>query len=130
MDRNSHIAGAVLFAFLGTYLLKILQTFTIPTSPEWLYLVFFNMDILYLLLLFMASITGGVLPDILDPPFSSRHREIAHSKILLTIFLILFAITLALLLLNHRLVVWILYFFLLGYISHLFMDSFTPAGLW
>ncbi|MFP4006311.1 MAG: metal-dependent hydrolase [Candidatus Hadarchaeia archaeon] len=77
----------------------------------------------------LSSLFGGTLPDILDPPFSSRHRFLAHSKLLLCIFLVMWIASLFVLLTDPNSWIWTIYFFLLGYISHLLLDSLTPAGL-
>ncbi|MFP4050143.1 MAG: metal-dependent hydrolase [Thermoplasmata archaeon] len=77
------------------------------------------------------SVLGGILPDILDPPFTKRHRRYAHSKILLIIFLTILLITVVLIFIKRgNIILWSLYYFLVGYISHLVLDSFTPGGLW
>ncbi len=79
--------------------------------------------------MFIASSIGGILPDILDPAYTTRHRGLAHSKIVLLIFVLFTVISLFTLLDQHRLESLVLYYFFFGYISHLSLDSTTPSGL-
>jgi len=131
MKRNTHIIGAILFAVIGTVIIKILLNGTIPNNIIRLFYILLNMRILLLLLMVISSVIGGIIPDILDPPFTKRHRRYAHSKILLLIFLTLSCITVVLIYLQRdNFMLWFIYYFLIGYISHLILDSLTPAGLW
>lgn len=131
MKRNTHIIGSIIFALIGTLLIKIVLSRSIPEDVIEILNIFIKIHPLIFLIMIVASITGGIMPDILDPPFTKRHRRYAHSKILLLLFLIITLITIVLIFLNRdRLILWLIYYFLIGYISHLILDSFTPAGLW
>lgn len=131
MKRNAHIIGAIIFAIIGTILIKIGLNQSVPNNIVNLLKILLNMRVYIFLLMIGSSVMGGIIPDILDPPFTKRHRRYAHSKILLLIFIILLAITSILILIqNTNLILFVLYYFLIGYISHLILDSFTPAGLW
>ncbi len=132
MKKRTHMIAAVTFAVLGYFIWHFLRrTFYIPPDPSLHSTLtsILSMEVKLFLVMIFSSLFGGSLPDILDPPFSKRHRDFAHSKILFYILIVIWAITLFTLLNDPNLITWILYFFLLGYISHLVLDSFTPAGL-
>jgi len=131
MKRNTHVTGSIIFAIIGTIIIKVLLLGSIPDNILNLVKLFLNMRVDIFLIMIGFSILGGIIPDILDPPFTKRHRRYAHSKILLLILVIFLIITLILLILNSsNLIMWSTYYFLIGYISHLSLDSLTPAGLW
>ena len=71
---------------------------------------------------------GGVLPDKLEPPSTPRHRESFHSALFAAIiFLGLFFLWQ-----NDKIAQWVKWSvtaLAAGYIVHLLVDSFTPAGL-
>ncbi len=129
MKRTAHMFGGLSFGFLGYLILVLVRTYEFPSLQIFTDLLTPSMLFKTLLLLMFVSF-GALLPDKLDPPFSPRHRKFAHSKILLFLFIVLTLITLYLLSTDENLGLWSLYYFLLGYISHLVLDSFTPAGLW
>ncbi len=131
MKRNAHIAGSIIFALIGTILIKIFLKQSVPSNFTNLLKILLNMRVYIFLIMIGSSVFGGLIPDILDPPFTKKHRRYAHSKILFFIFVILLGITSILILIqNNNLILWTIYYFLLGYISHLILDSLTPAGLW
>ncbi len=132
MRRKSHLIGAILFAILGYFIWHFIRrAFFLPPDSSLVSTLtsIFSMEVRLFFLMVFSSFFGGTLPDILDPPFTSRHRFFAHSKVLLYVFMILWMFSLFRLLTDPSLWIWLVYFFLLGYISHLFLDSLTPAGL-
>lgn len=129
MRRSAHIFGGLLFGLFGYLVLVTIRSMDIPSLDIFTDLIGASMFFKTLLLLLFVSL-GALLPDKLDPPFSPRHRKFAHSKILLFLFIGMTVITLYLLSTDKNIGLWSLYFFLLGYISHLILDSLTPAGLW
>ena len=132
MKKKTHMLGAILFAIIGYFIWHFLRrVFYLPPDPS-LHSTLTSilyMEVKLFLIMIFSSLFGGSLPDILDPPFSKRHRYFAHSKILFYVLIVIWIITSYILLNDPNLTIWILYFFLLGYISHLALDSFTPAGL-
>lgn len=132
MRRRTHTIGALVFGILGHIIWHFLRTvFFLPSDPSLVQSLssLFSMEVKIFLIMILSSLFGGTLPDILDPPFSSRHRFLAHSKLLLCIFLVMWIASLFVLLTDPNSWIWTIYFFLLGYISHLLLDSLTPAGL-
>ncbi len=132
MKKKAHMIGAVIFAVSGYYIWHFLhRAFFIPPDPSLRATLtsILSMEVLLFFIMILFSMIGGTLPDILDPPFTRRHRYLAHSKALLFLFTLAWSITLYFLLVDRSTVTWIIYFFLLGYISHLVLDSLTPAGL-
>lgn len=131
MKRNTHIAASIIFAIFGNILINIILNGTVPDNITNFIYFFLNMRVYTFLIMIGFSVLGGILPDILDPPFTKRHRRYAHSKILLIIFLTILLITVVLIFIKRgNIILWSLYYFLVGYISHLVLDSFTPGGLW
>ena len=130
MKRNTHVIGALSFGFLSYILYLTLEIMRFPTSSKFIISIFLNMKVITFFTIIIFSFLGGILPDMLDPPFSSRHRKYAHSKVLFLIFFALWVLTLFSLVNNWRITVGIIFFFLSGYISHLLLDSLTPAGLY
>ncbi len=129
MRRKAHVIGGLFFGLAGYFILVSFQSISIPNYTIF-YDLFQGSMIIKTTLLFMFLTIGALIPDKLDPPFSPRHRKFAHSKALLILFIMFTAITLYILSTRENLVLWSLYFFLIGYISHLILDSLTPAGLW
>ncbi len=132
MNKKAHLFGGVVFFFLGSVFIVCIRSGEIP-SEEVVLSLFTPFFLPLLTVGFVASIFGAVLPDILDPPFSRKHRRFAHSKVLFMIMLVLYLVTLFSIIygsIYDILGIWAIHFFLLGYLSHLIMDSFTPAGLW
>jgi len=70
---------------------------------------------------------GSILPDLIEPPTSYKHRSTFHSwkilKIAALIAFITFAFSFALPISQ------LAFFFCAGYITHLLMDSTTKMGL-
>lgn len=127
MRRNTHILFSLIIGVLAFLLIESLKGMTLP-QLEWL----FPWDLIrlkHLFVLLIASTIGGILPDIFDPPYTHRHRGIAHSKFLLFVMLLAWSISLYSLLESYDIRLLFIYFFLSGYISHLLLDSTTPSGL-
>lgn len=118
-------------------------TYIIATQP------LFEMSLATVAISFGANMIGGLMPDIDQPtgklwhkvpagtilgevthPFLGAHRSISHSILGMAIFgflfqkLLLYAHTF--LLVNINIVWWA---FMLGYVSHLVMDTFTKEGV-
>lgn len=130
MKRNTHVIGALSFGFLSYILYLTVEIMRFPTSSKFIISIFLNMRVITFFTIIIFSFLGGILPDILDPPLSARHRKYAHSKILFLIFFVLWVLTLFSLVNNWRITVGIIFFFLSGYISHLLLDSLTSSGLY
>ncbi len=128
MRRNTHIIGAMFFGVMAFFLLESLRRMVLP-SPYWI-LPRSLSHVGHLFILFIASSIGGILPDILDPTYTSRHRRFAHSRVLFVIMIIVVVITILFLMAVVKLELLFLYYFVWGYVSHLFLDSTTPFGLW
>ena len=132
MNKKAHLFGGVVFFFLGIMLIICVKSLSLPNAD--LVISFFEKSTLIGSALGLITVVfGAILPDILDPPFSRKHRRFAHSKILFIIMLALYMVTLFSLTygsMKNELGIWGVHFFLLGYLSHLVLDSFTPAGLW
>jgi len=80
----------------------------------------------------LAAFAGSVLPDLLEPPTSSRHRGFFHSKKMLKGTGILFMGTALLWLLpgiSSKTVTFVISALALGYLLHLEADSLTKRGL-
>lgn len=129
MRRKAHVMGSILFGLVGFILVESITHSQLPYSGWGLASLTVNS---YISLMFMLifSPLGGILPDILDPPFTAKHRRFAHSKILLFILFIFWLISLRSVVNNGPIVIMMIYYFLIGYISHLSLDSLTPSGLW
>ncbi|MFP3871392.1 MAG: hypothetical protein ACOC55_03340 [Candidatus Natronoplasma sp.] len=132
MKKRAHMIGAIIFAVLAYYMWHFLhRALFIPPDPSLHSTLtsILSMEVFLFFIMIFSSMFGGTLPDILDPPFTSHHRAFAHSKALLLVFTLAWLIALYVLLVGRSTMIWGLYFFLSGYISHLLMDSRTPAGL-
>ena len=80
----------------------------------------------------LAVFAGSILPDLLEPPTSSRHRGFFHSKTVLKVTGILFMGTALLWMLPEvpsKTVPFVLSALALGYLLHLAADSLTKRGL-
>lgn len=128
MNRKSHIIFSLITALLGLLLMEIIANKKAPVINLF-GSIFTSYNLFDYLLMVLFTIFGALIPDILDPAYTPRHRGIAHSKMILLLFLVFFIITLSYLMNTFNRGIWSLYFFLLGYISHLLLDSLTPAGL-
>ncbi len=122
MRKKSHVLGAVIFGVLAFFLYRIL-TFRSLINLQGLIQILLSMRVYMFLSMVGSSILGGILPDILDPPFTRYHRSFAHSRTLFFLMLLFWFLSLLLLLKRPDLVSSILYFFLTGYMSHLILDG-------
>ncbi len=120
MRRNSHIIGAMIFGIAAFLLLGSLRRMSVP-SPYWLVGTSLS-HIGHLFILFLFSAIGGLLPDIMDPAYSRRHRRFAHSNGIGVIMMIVIAITLFYLVSDMRTELLLIYYFAWGYVSHLVLD--------
>jgi membrane-bound metal-dependent hydrolase YbcI (DUF457 family) len=81
----------------------------------------------------VAMAAGSILPDLLEPATSAKHRGVFHSRRALKIVAVLFLIAVALVFaapgIPHFPAVFGATGFFLGYAAHLLADSFTRAGL-
>lgn len=81
----------------------------------------------------LATLAGSLVPDILEPPISARHRGIFHSRRALKCAAVLFLVSALPVLLTSDIPRLPLIFsascFFLGYAGHLLADSLTRAGL-
>ena len=97
----------------------------------------FSEDFGYLQLALILSISaltafsGAILPDIIERPTNPDHRKFFHSWFMLSIFFILsFVMCFVIIpLYNTQVFVYPIFAFLLGYLSHLLLDSTTTRGL-
>lgn len=76
----------------------------------------------------LGGMIGGMLPDYLDPPTNPNHRALAHSILVgggfnVAVFEWINSLDL------HPTLKWFLKGLILGYLSHLILDSTTPRGL-
>ncbi len=82
---------------------------------------------------FIALVAGSVIPDIIEPATSWRHRSLFHSFRALFTIIILFIATGLLALVTAFFSDFSAFFllscFFLGYVFHLLADSVTPMGL-
>ena len=81
----------------------------------------------------VAVTAGSLLPDVLEPPTSAKHRCICHSRRALKSVSVMFLLTAMPVLFAPGIVHFPLVFsascFFLGYAVHLLADSLTRAGL-
>lgn len=89
---------------------------------------FEELDFLDLVAASVGGILGGIVPDFIDPPNNPNHRAFAHSWIggggsNVAIFEWINSLNL------HPTFKWFLRGLILGYLSHLILDSTTPKGL-
>ncbi len=122
MKKKAHLIGALFFGILALILYKILTIGSLVSVPS-LSEILQSIRISMFFSMIIFSMFGGVLPDMLDPPFTRYHRSFAHSRTLFYILSIFWLVTLLLLLKNFNLVTSFLYFFLTGYLSHLILDA-------
>ena len=117
MERSTHLFTGVL-VFIGFSL--VLEAVNKTHGFPWIYG------------LIIVSI-GSILPDILEPATSWRHRGIFHSMrvllIILPLFCIVSLITLIVSFFSPSNLFYYLACFFLGYAFHLLVDSLTPRGL-
>jgi len=74
------------------------------------------------LIFFCAA--GALIPDIFDPPSSASHRKFFHSLALLAALSIYLFV-----LLPQEKIAEPLNYFILGYLSHLYLDAITEKSL-
>jgi hypothetical protein len=118
MRKGAHLIIGVLAFFGYAYLLSLIRE-TISES--------------FLVGLF-AVVAGSLMPDILEPPTSWRHRGLFHSKRALKCMVGTFGITATISvlpspLMPHASIVFGLSCLALGYLFHLLADSTTKRGL-
>lgn len=97
----------------------------------------FSEDLNYLQLTLILSLSiicafiGSILPDIIERPTNPDHRKFFHSWFILSVFFILSFITCFVLipLYNTQIFIYLIFSFLLGYLSHLLLDATTKKGL-
>ena len=81
----------------------------------------------------VAVFVGSLVPDILEPPTSYRHRRLFHSVRVLFVVIILFAasalVAFGVAFFSDFSAFYIVSCFFLGYMFHLLADSVTPMGL-
>jgi membrane-bound metal-dependent hydrolase YbcI (DUF457 family) len=81
----------------------------------------------------VAVVAGSVMPDILEPAITRRHRGMCHSLGALILMTFLFGVTaltgIVSLFIANSPVLYLVSCFFLGYVFHLLADSLTPAGL-
>jgi membrane-bound metal-dependent hydrolase YbcI (DUF457 family) len=70
---------------------------------------------------------GAIIPDIIEPPIDYKHRNFFHSKYLLNFVAIGTSVSFIIAILWFPFS-WVFYF-CLGYLSHLLADSTTKMGL-
>jgi membrane-bound metal-dependent hydrolase YbcI (DUF457 family) len=81
----------------------------------------------------VAVVAGSVMPDILEPAITRRHRGMCHSRGALILMVFLFGVTALTTFVSlfsaHLPALYNASCFFLGYLFHLLADSLTPAGL-
>ena len=113
MNKRQHVTAGVVIGPIVNYGLKWIL------SSEWS-VGFFQSIIL--------GIIGAILPDILEPPKSIWHRKFFHSRMILIMTLLIIMVVFALPWLNGAIKTGLL-IVSFSYLSHLIMDSRSPAGL-
>jgi membrane-bound metal-dependent hydrolase YbcI (DUF457 family) len=117
MRRRGHVAIGIVIFFLYSYFMIHFSTITDAS----------------LLFGIVAVVIGSVLPDIIEPPISSKHRGFFHSKGVLVFTFIAFIATdltgINPFFLSTFSRSYSVSSFFLGYSFHLLADSLTPAGL-
>jgi membrane-bound metal-dependent hydrolase YbcI (DUF457 family) len=80
-----------------------------------------------------AVVIGSIIPDIIEPPTSYRHRQLFHSVGALIMMIFLFGstalIALVISFFSELSAFYLASCFFLGYLFHLLADSITPMGL-
>jgi len=81
----------------------------------------------------VAVVIGSIIPDIIEPATSFRHRGLFHSVGALIAMVFLFGstalIALAVAFFSEFSAFYLVSCFFLGYLFHLLADSITPMGL-
>ena len=90
-----------------------------------LILALFKLD--FTVSIIMGMLIGTLAPDIIEPATDYRHRHFFHSRKFLKYLFqgLLVSFVLALFISS----LWWIFFFIVGYIIHLGLDSTTPMGL-
>ena len=117
MNRNVHLAIGIILFLIFVFATGILHR-----------------GVIFLLVPGTGAVAAGsLLPDILEPPSTARHRGIFHGRRVLLVTLAGFILTAAAVMGNPATPRLPLIFtcsaFLLGYAAHLLADSLTPSGL-
>ncbi|MCK9580842.1 MAG: metal-dependent hydrolase [Methanoregula sp.] len=80
-----------------------------------------------------AAVIGSIIPDIIEPATSFRHRGLFHSVGVLVAMILLFGstalIALVIAFFSEFSGFYLVSCFFLGYLFHLLADSITPMGL-
>jgi len=117
MNRQVHLVIGVVLFLVYVYVAGFFHS----TSPE-----LFAFGI-------VAVAAGSLLPDVLEPPTSAKHRGICHSWRALKFVTVMFLLTAIPVLFTPGIPRFPLVFsascFFLGYSAHLLADSVTRAGL-
>ncbi len=94
-----------------------------------------NFDYLQLTLVLAISVVcifiGSILPDLIERPTNPDHRKFFHSWFMLSAFFIVsfvmcFVVVPAY---DQKVFIYLIFAFLLGYLSHLLLDATTKKGL-
>ncbi len=94
-----------------------------------------DFDYLQLTLILAISVVcafvGSILPDVIERPTNPDHRKFFHSWFMLSAFFIASFVTCFVLipLYDTKIYVYLIFAFLLGYLSHLLLDATTKKGL-
>lgn len=119
--RLTHIVGGIVL----TIPLVGLSYWGFSEEFDYLQLTFI------LLISFISAFIGSILPDIIEKPTNPDHRKFFHSWFILSIFFIAsFVFCFVLIpLYDTKSYIYIIFAFLLGYLSHLLLDATTKKGL-
>ena len=117
MNSRGHIGIGIIAFFVYAYFIgNIVSTI----NNQWIWGV-------------IAVVAGSLVPDILEPATSYRHRRLFHSVRALFVVSILFAasalVALGIAFFSDFSAFYIVSCFFLGYMFHLLADSVTPMGL-
>ncbi|MCG3217012.1 MAG: metal-dependent hydrolase [Candidatus Heimdallarchaeota archaeon] len=120
-SRKTHIIGGVIFS--------------IPIVGGIYYYFASNFNYFLLSGILAASLVlvlfGSLLPDILERPSNPEHRKFFHSWFMLSFIFITAFIACFVIIprFDHVFIIYPIFGFLLGYISHLLLDSTTKSSL-
>ena len=95
-----------------------------------LILSYFILNYLGFLKFFGYAVTlliGSVLPDVIEPAKDYTHRDYFHSRRFLKILYYGLIVTFIIGLISNQ--IFYIFFLIIGYIFHLFLDSTTKMGL-
>ena len=86
-------------------------------------------NLVYILIHIGFGIGGAILPDVIEPPSSAWHRRFFHSKLLLSILLILGLLVVSYAHTSSNSFLGAISGIIVGYTSHLVADATTSMGL-